>query len=67
VCGKKPGFGRAVARTGKASLKRRVKRRTPRLFRPNIQTVRAVVNGTPKRLDVCTSCIKKGTVRRRAA
>jgi len=37
------------------------------MFRPNIQTVRTVVNGTPKRLSVCTSCIKKGKVARRAA
>ena len=37
------------------------------MFRPNIQTVRTVVNGTPKRLNVCTSCIKKGKVLRRSA
>ncbi|MGH3155563.1 MAG: large ribosomal subunit protein bL28, partial [Streptosporangiaceae bacterium] len=30
----------------------------------NIQTVRAVVGGTPKRLRVCTSCIKAGKVTR---
>lgn len=32
------------------------------MFRPNIQRVRATVNGTPKRLNACTSCIKKGKV-----
>jgi large subunit ribosomal protein L28 len=35
------------------------------MFHPNIQTVRTTVNGTPKRLKVCTSCIKKGKVQRR--
>ncbi|MBI0384623.1 50S ribosomal protein L28, partial [Streptomyces albiflaviniger] len=30
----------------------------------NIQTVRAVVGRTPKRLNVCTSCIKAGKVSR---
>ena len=31
---------------------------------PNIQRVRALVNGTPKRLNVCTSCLKAGKVTR---
>lgn len=31
---------------------------------PNLQTVRAVVNGTVKRIRVCTSCIKKGKVQK---
>ena len=30
---------------------------------PNVQKVRAIVNGTPKRLHVCTSCLKAGKVR----
>ncbi len=29
---------------------------------PNLQTVRAVVNGATKRIRVCTSCIKGGKV-----
>jgi large subunit ribosomal protein L28 len=44
--------------------KRVVHRRTPRRFNPNIQTVHTVVKGTPKRLNVCTSCIKAGKVTR---
>ena len=55
VCGKGPGFGKNVSFSH---------RRTPRRFNPNIQTVHAVVKGTPKRLKVCTSCIKAGKVRR---
>jgi large subunit ribosomal protein L28 len=43
---------------------RRVKARVKRRFNPNIQRVRAVVNGTPKRLHVCTSCLKAGRVTR---
>lgn len=65
VCGKEPTFGRNVARLGRNALKRRIKARTARMFRPNVQTVRAVVNGTPVRLKACTSCIKKGKVLRR--
>jgi large subunit ribosomal protein L28 len=36
------------------------------MFRPNIQVVRTITHGTPKRLHVCTSCIKAGKVQRRA-
>ena len=55
ICGKGPGFGNRVSRSH---------RRTARRFNPNIQTVRAKVNGTPRRLHVCTSCIKAGKVTR---
>ena len=40
-------------------------RRTKRRWSPNIQRVRTTVNGvTPKRLNVCTSCLKAGKVAR---
>ncbi|ETK31806.1 50S ribosomal protein L28 [Microbispora corallina] len=55
VCAKKPIFGNNVSHSH---------RRTRRRWNPNIQTVRAVVNGTPKRMNVCTSCIKAGKVSR---
>jgi large subunit ribosomal protein L28 len=37
-------------------------RRTKRRWDPNIQKVRAMVNGSPRRLHVCTSCIRAGKV-----
>jgi len=55
VCGKRPGFGNNVSFSH---------RRTSRRFNPNIQSVRTKVDGTPKRLNVCTSCIKAGKVTR---
>lgn len=55
VCGKGPGFGNNVPWS---------KKRTKRRFDPNIQPFRATVNGTPKRLKVCTSCLKAGKVSR---
>jgi large subunit ribosomal protein L28 len=55
ICGKKPGFGNTVSHSH---------RRTRRRWNPNIQTVRTVVGGTPKRLNVCTSCLKAGKVTR---
>jgi large subunit ribosomal protein L28 len=42
-------------------------RRTKRRWNPNIQRVRAVVNGRTVRLHVCTSCIKAGKIVKPAA
>jgi large subunit ribosomal protein L28 len=36
--------------------------RTKRRWNPNIQRVRALINGSPKRLYVCTGCIRAGKV-----
>jgi large subunit ribosomal protein L28 len=57
VCGKGPGFGNNVSHS-------QVK--TKRRWDPNIQRVRAMISGTPKRVNVCTSCLKAGKVERAA-
>ena len=55
VCAKGPGFGHNVPWS---------KKKTNRRWNPNIQSVRAVVNGSTKRMNVCVSCIKAGKVAR---
>ena len=55
VCGKRPGFGHSISHSH---------RRTKRRWNPNIQSVRAKVNGAPKRVNVCTSCLKASKVAR---
>jgi large subunit ribosomal protein L28 len=55
VCGKRPGFGHNVPWS---------KKKTNRRWNPNIQRVHAIVSGSPKRLNVCASCIKAGKVTR---
>ena len=57
VCGKHPSFGNSISHSH---------RRTSRRWNPNIQRVRTVVAGTPKRLYVCTSSLKAGKVTRHA-
>lgn len=39
-------------------------RRTNRTFKPNVQKVKANVNGTTKKINVCTRCLKSGKVER---
>ena len=55
VCGKGPSFGYSVSHSH---------RRTKRRWSPNIQRVRTLVGGAPKRQNVCTSCLKAGKVTR---
>lgn len=58
--------GYAIERRGLAKKKggvgRKITGRTKRDFRPNIQRVRAVVNGKTVRIRVCTRCIRAGKV-----
>jgi large subunit ribosomal protein L28 len=53
VCGKKPIFGHRVSHAHNV---------TKRRFMPNLQEVRAIVDGRSKRVSVCTSCLKAGKV-----
>ena len=41
-----------------------VSRRTTRTFKPNLRTVKAIVNGQPKRISVCAKCLRSGKVNR---
>ena len=49
VCGKTTQFGRNVSFS---------KRRTNRMFKPNIQSRVIVIDGVSKRLKVCTACLR---------
>ncbi len=53
ICGKRPQVGNSVSHAHNL---------TKRRWLPNLQSVRAVVNGRPKKVTVCTSCLKAGKV-----
>ena len=55
ICGKKPGFGNNISHSH---------RRTRRRWNPNVQKIRVTIGGAPKRLTVCTKCLKAGKVAR---
>lgn len=55
ICGKGISFGINVSHSHI---------RTNRVWKPNLQRVKALVNGTPKRIDVCTRCLRSGKVQR---
>lgn len=39
-------------------------RQSKRKWAPNIKRVKAIVNGTPKTVHVCTRCLRSGKVQR---
>ena len=39
-------------------------RRTSRAFKPNVQSVKVNDNGTPRKINVCTRCLRSGKVER---
>jgi large subunit ribosomal protein L28 len=53
ICGKGPVVGRRVSHAHNVR---------PRRFDPNLQSVRALVNGGVRRMKVCTRCIRSQKV-----
>lgn len=53
ICGKKPIAGNNVSHAHN---------KTRRRWLPNLQRVKAKINGTVKRIRVCTACIRSGKV-----
>ena len=61
ICGKGPQFGHNIRHVHSGQWARRAPK-TNKVWYPNIQSVRAIVNGMPKKIKVCTSCLKAGKV-----
>ena len=55
VCGKGELSGNNVSHSN---------RKTRRTWAPNTQRVRVLVNGVPKRMSVCTRCLRSNKVER---
>lgn len=66
ICGKGPKRGRQYARRGKAKKEGGIGKQTTgkskRTFQPNLQNVRAYIDGETKRIKACTQCIRSGEV-----
>ncbi len=66
ICGRGSKAGGRIKQRGRAKYLGGVGRKTTgtskRQFKPNLQRVKALVDGTPRRIYVCTRCIKNGKV-----
>lgn len=68
ICGKRTSAGRSIKRRGMAKKKggagRKITGISKRVFAPNLQKVKTIINGTVKRIRVCAKCLKAGKVRK---
>ncbi len=67
-CKKRTQVGHNYARRGLAKAKggvgRKITGKTKRKFHPNLQRVRVLLDGTVRRVRVCTRCLKSGKIRK---
>ncbi len=57
LCGKRPMSGNHVSHAHNLTRRR---------WKPNIQKVRAVINGTVRKIRICAKCLKSGKVQKPA-
>lgn len=55
ICGKSVQFGHNISHAHN---------KTKRKWHPNIQRARVIINGSPKRVNVCTKCLRSGKLQK---
>ncbi|MBO4816328.1 MAG: 50S ribosomal protein L28 [Clostridia bacterium] len=59
ICDKSLSYGNKLSIT-----RSHISKRTTRTWKPNLRTVKAIVNGEPKRIKVCAKCLRSGKVQK---
>ena len=59
ICEKTASHGNKLSIT-----RSHISKRTTRTWKPNLRKVKAVVDGEPKRISVCTKCLRSGKITR---
>jgi large subunit ribosomal protein L28 len=71
ICSKGPIKARKITRRGKSKksggIGLNITGIALRRQMPNLQSIRAIVNGKPQRVLVCTRCLRTGKVQKRLA
>jgi large subunit ribosomal protein L28 len=66
ICEKKPVMGKSIKRRGiskkAGGIGLNITGIARRRFSPNLQTVKAIINGGVKRIRICAKCLKAGKV-----
>ncbi len=56
---------KSISHGNKLSITRsHISKRSTRTWKPNLRTVKAIINGETKRIHVCAKCLKNGKVKR---
>lgn len=68
ICGKGELSGKVITRKGQYKAKggtgSKIARWSMRKFLPNLQKMRILIAGHPRKVYICTKCIKKGAFAR---
>ena len=59
ICEKSINFGNKLSIT-----RSHISKRSTRTWKPNLRTVKAIIDGEPKKITVCAKCLKNGKVTR---
>ena len=59
ICEKSINFGNKLSIT-----RSHISKRTTRTWKPNLRTIKTIVNGEPKRVTVCAKCLRSGKIKR---
>ena len=57
VCDKGISFGNKLSIT-----RSHISKRTSRTWKPNLRTVKTIINGEPRRVKVCSKCLRSGKI-----
>lgn len=59
ICEKSQNWGNKIS-----IARSHVSRRSTRTWKPNLRSIKAVIDGEPKRITVCAKCLRSGKVTR---
>jgi len=59
ICEKETSFGKQLSIT-----RSHISKRSTRTVKPNLRTVKTMIDGQPKRITVCAKCLRSGKVTR---
>lgn len=57
ICNKSVNYGNKLSIT-----RSHISKRATRTFKPNLRTVKTIVDGQPKKIKVCAKCLRAGKV-----
>lgn len=59
ICDKSINFGNKLSIT-----RSHISKRTTRTWKPNLRTIKIIVDGQPKKIKVCAKCLRSGKVQK---
>ena len=59
ICNKSVSYGNKLSIT-----RSHISKRTSRTWKPNLRTVKTMVDGQPKKVKVCAKCLRSGKIQK---